>query len=365
MKKNLLPAALVLIIVFAAGYLILKKDRVGSKETYTWNEITIEAKLPAENQKDLAAIWGPAQLTKEELYIRFPSLKEKPKKETPFEQAAANSEYYYNFLNISQIILVEKLTAYFSQEEKMGSDEWIKKEIGDYKNFDKDFAEWKRSNRIADSSVSKNHENIIKMDLKDKFQNRELRKFFSKKIKDPLQLLTLPPSDNIDLPIAGFAPLGTSKKNVAVLFCDLTSPPCFKAAAIVQDLAKKFDTEVSYRPAIIGDDTYSNLRMKVGFCIAKQDSQKFWSFFESLESRPVRLEELELYEMSGLTTDKVQELKSCMISTEANNEWQAHKKFFLSLPKASIPMLIVNGEPILGPQNMDRASESMARREVN
>ena len=350
MKIKIISLVSLGIVLLVFGLIFRHKIYSNKKaNVYLWNELAVEVLDPEEADKNIIAQWGSQTVSQEELSHRAPHLAQRPKKTNELEQIVADSDYFFAVLLTAQNILIEKL-----EIEKN-----LKKEIPVYKTFEEDFQNWAKDQNVAVQSFKPLQMQNIKMDFNDKYTKNKLRELLANKITSPFQFFITPPQDYIEWAEGGIASLGDPQSKIhGVFLCDMISPICFKSLHILHEAVLKTKLSISYRPASVVEDIYSILRIQVGICLAKIDPKLFWNYFLKLEAHKKNTEEPDLYKLSG--ADPIQ-MQSCMVAPSMKSEWEAHQKFYLSLWRSAMPVLIINGEPILGAFTLDRITELAAR----
>lgn len=315
---------------------------------YEWTGLKIEIKSAGKADAEPAAIWGPATVSRQDIWLRAPHLKERQVKADDLEQLIYDSDYYFNFLNISVELLIEKLKSSYSLEVSASEHE------------KKDFKIWLDEHGINPKYLTPQSIQVMKLDLKDKFQKTALKKMLIPKISEPVQIFMEPPTKSISWPQVGVIKLGNSgSKNSGLFICDMMSPICFESLSILKKLTKDLNVLVNYRPGSLTEDIYGDLRALVGLCVSDLEPERFWNYVEALKKLPRQTEEPELLRLSGSDSKA---MRACLVSSNLQKEWESHKQFLLTLGKPAIPVLVLGGEPILGPFSYERASEAVARR---
>lgn len=318
---------------------------------YEWTGLKIEIKSAGKADAEPAAIWGPATVSRQDIWLRAPHLKERQVKADDLEQLIYDSDYYFNFLNVSIELLVEKLRVQFSLEVAPSATE------------DKEFLAWLSQHGINPELLAPQSLQVMRLDLRDKFQKTALKKMLVAKISEPFLLFLEPPTKSISWPQDGVIKLGsTGSKSAGLFICDMMSPICFESLGIMKKLSEDFGILVNYRPATLTQDIYGDLRALVGVCLSDLAPNNFWNYVESLKKLPRQTEEPELLKLTGADS---KEMRACMVSSSSQKEWESHKQFLLTLGKPTLPVLVLSGEPIVGPFSYERASEAYSRRSAS
>lgn len=347
-RKNSEYLIFLAIVVSCFVILFVFSSKPKPVSNYEWAGLKIEIKKSGKSDVDLAAVWGPATISREDVWLRAPHLRERLVKSDDLEQLIYDSEYYFNFLNISTELLVEKLKVHFSLD------------IAASENEEKEFLSWLDQHGINPKFLTPQSIQVMKLDLQDKFQKTALKKLLIPKIAEPLQLFLQPPTKSISWPQDRVIKIGSpGSKNAGLFICDMMSPICFESLTIIKKLTEDLNILVNYRPASLTEDIYVDLRALVGICLSDLAPNNFWNYVETLKKLPRQTEEPALLKMTGADS---KEMRACMVSSSAQKEWEGHKQFLLTLGKPVIPVLILGGEPIVGPFSFERASEAYTRR---
>lgn len=350
-RKNSEYLIVLAIVVSCLVILFIFLSKPKPVTNYEWAGLKIEIKKSGKSDADLAAVWGPATVSRDDIWLRAPHLKVREVKANDLEQLIYDSDYYFNFLNISVELLIEKLKSSYSLN------------VPASENEEKDFKIWLDEHGINPKYLTAQSIQVMKLDLRDKFQKTALKKMLISRVSEPVQIFMEPPTKSISWPQEGVIKLGNSgSKNSGLFICDMMSPICFESLTILKKLTKDLNVLVNYRPGSLSEDIYGELRALVGLCVSELKPELFWNYVEALKKLPRQTEEPELLRISGSDSKA---MRACLVSSNLQKEWESHKQFLLTLGKPAIPVLVLGGEPILGPFSIERASEAVARRSVS